>query len=266
MATGRKGSKKYRNSNQAKRNGSHSNTSSANAIVNHELDWPETVKWWALYLLVLIPVRMVFGVLLPPILQYVWHNGSVFHLAQDDHPVYARVRQVGWNVRYGTHRRETFDLIVPDAKRRNLGGEGKTWLECIEAIVRTLLDLITCYPRAALAWCWPSFFGISNEFCHKGSQFPAIMFVHGGKWILLCEVIININIVVSGGYTAVDPTIQHHQCTAFARQGFAVYCPAYPWAPEGLFIKIEQSGSSPNNAIKILILSNYYLDCDSLSG
>ena len=174
--------------------------------------------WWTLYLLVLLPVRLLFHVVLPPVLKYVWHNGSVLHLAQDDRPVYERVECVGEDVPYGAHPRERMDVLVPAPTRRNVGGSGTTLLDVAWAVAKTLLDVATCYPRA-IADALLKRLGLRARFdsqtLDRAKRFPAILFVHGG------------------GGVAVEPAIQHHQCTAFVRQGdFAVYAIAYPLAPE----------------------------------
>jgi hypothetical protein len=59
--------------------------------------------WLVLFFALFIPVRVVFGVLLPPILRYFWHNRSFIHLAQDDRPVYESVECVATNLKYGQH-------------------------------------------------------------------------------------------------------------------------------------------------------------------
>ena len=181
--------------------------------------------WWAQYALALVPVRVLFHVVLPPVLKYVWHNTSAFHLAQDDRPVYADVRCVAADVAYGPHPRERLDVIVPTASRsarrspgaRALGHDGTSALDWGLALVVTLWDLITCYPRAARD-ALARWLGVAPApDPAPARRFEALLFLHGG------------------GGVAVEPGIQHHQCTAFARAGdarYAVYAATYPLAPE----------------------------------
>ena len=136
--------------------------------------------WWLLYLFILQPIRFLFSVILPPVLFYVWHNGSFLHLAQDDRPVYEHIRLIGKNVSYGSLSRETFDLIIPDKTIRNLGDTGETWRDYFLAIGKTFLDFLTCYPRAIFAWLFPKSFGFQNDQVNLGMDYPAILFVHGG--------------------------------------------------------------------------------------
>jgi hypothetical protein len=144
------------------------------------MTWSEWTRWWTLYLFVLIPVRIIFGVLLPPLLHYVWHNGSFLHLAQDDHPVYAKVRLVGCGLRYGPHVRETMDILVPDPTKECLGKDGSSWMNYFEALAKTLFDVLTCYPRAILSKVSPRYFGFDNSHHRIARQYPALVFIHGG--------------------------------------------------------------------------------------
>ena len=150
-------------------------------IRRKELSIFATLKWWMLYIFIVIPVRIFFSVLVPPLIDYVWHNGSFLHLAQDDEPVYSKVRLVGANVQYGPHRRETFDVFIPDPTKQNLGRNGEHWSDWVKAIVVTLFDVITCYPRAILAKLFHTLFGFDNSRHIQAARFPAIVFVHGGK-------------------------------------------------------------------------------------
>jgi acetyl esterase/lipase len=169
--------------------------------------------WWFQYCFLLIPIRILFGIILPPILQYFWHNGSVFHLAQDDQPVYQHVQVVGVDIPYGTNPRETMDVLIPAPNKENLGGDGKTYQQRSYAIFISIIDLITAYPRAFISWLIkkPGFVPPELE---KAQHFKPILFLHGG------------------GMCCVDPCIQHHQLTAFVRKGFSIYSLAYPHAPE----------------------------------
>jgi acetyl esterase/lipase len=104
------------------------------------------------------------------------------------------------------------DILIP-SKLANLGRNGETWRDWAEAVVVSLLHLLTAYPRALWAWFRPP----RNARHEEAKAFRPVVFIHGG------------------GFCAVDPSIQHHQLTAFCRAGFAVYSIAYPWAPESPF-------------------------------
>jgi len=170
-------------------------------------------RWAVLFFTFLPAVRLLFGWILPPVLRYMWHNRSMLHLAQDDKPVYHKVECVAAGLKYGSHSREYMDILVP-SELPDLGGAGQSYADYAVALLWTLLDLVTCYPRALYRF----FFPCSNASHVRAKEFPrAIVFIHGG------------------GMCAVDPAIQHHQLTAFARAGFAVYSIAYPWAPENPF-------------------------------
>ena len=161
-------------------------------------------------------MRLLFGYILPPLLEYWWHNGVYYHLAQDDKPVYERTVCLGRNVSYGPHPRETVDILIP-GPHKNVGGNGETWALVFEAVVTDVVDFILAYPRAFYYKGQEALFGRRTQAPHELKEalaFDPVLFIHGGGWC------------------AVDPGIQHHQVTAFCRHNYAVYCIAYPWAPE----------------------------------
>ena len=173
--------------------------------------------WLSTYVLVLLPVRVFFGVLLPPLLTFWWHTQSPYHLAQDDEPVYDRVRCVAMDQPYGLHRRETVDIVVADD---SLAARVRppSW----RALLQEAVDLLLAYPRGVAYWIalWRgrrtrSTLAPQHVVSAVANADTAVCFFHGG------------------GGVAVDPAIQHHQATFIPRQtGLPVYMFAYPHAPE----------------------------------